>query len=227
MENNLVKVLDHGFLRLVDHMGSDLAVVRAARVSFDADWRAGNSEKSDERLLRYLLNNNHVSPFESVTFTFEVKCPIFVARQWHRHWSWRFNEVSARYTELPEEFYLPQDSKITTQSKDNKQARTDEQHPQAHDISYHIMSSCKKSFANYKFLLELGCPRELARSVLPVATYIRFFATANLRSVLNFLDLRDHNHAQYESRVYAQAMKKLIVPIVPVIMGIKYGNKQS
>ena len=102
-----MKVLDHGYVRLVDHMGSDLSVVRAARVSYDADWRTGEDEGKDAKLIHYLMKNHHTSPFESVTFTFEVKAPIFVFRQWHRHRTWAFNEVSARYSKLPEEFYVP------------------------------------------------------------------------------------------------------------------------
>lgn len=107
MTDKLKNVLDHGFVRLTDSMGSDLSVVRAARVSYDADWRAGDDTGSDARLIRYLWRNAHTSPFESVTFTFEVKAPIFVFRQWHRHRTWSFNEVSARYAELPSDFYTP------------------------------------------------------------------------------------------------------------------------
>lgn len=100
-----VPVLDHGFVRLVDWMGDDCSVVRAARVSYDAAWRAGEDEKGDERLIRYLWKHKHTTPFEAVTFTFEVKAPIFVFRQWHRHRTWSYNELSARYRELPEEYY--------------------------------------------------------------------------------------------------------------------------
>src|SRR5678815_1755750 len=118
-----IKCLDRGWVRLVDHMGSDLSIVRAARVSYDAAWRTGEDEKSDEKLLRYLWNHAHTSPFEAVTFTFEVKAPIFVFRQWHRHRTQSYNEMSARYTELPEEFYVPRLEDIGEQSKFNKQAR--------------------------------------------------------------------------------------------------------
>ena len=97
MQNNLVKVLDHGFVRLVDHMGSDLSVVRAARVSYAEEWRAGEDTGSDSRLINYLWKNKHSTPFEAVTFTFEIKAPIFVFRQWHRHRTWTYNELSGRY----------------------------------------------------------------------------------------------------------------------------------
>src|SRR6266850_3605321 len=116
-------VLDHGFVRLVDYMGDDLSIVRAARVSYDADWRSGEDEGKDAKLIHYLLRNRHTSPFECVNFTFEIKCPIFVARQWHRHRTWKYSEVSARYTELPEEYYLPENETVGKQSDKNKQMR--------------------------------------------------------------------------------------------------------
>ena len=105
--NKRLDVLDHGFVRLIDYMGSDLSIVRNARVSYDAAERAGEDKGSDVRLINYLYRNRHNTPFESVTFTFEVKAPIFVLRQWMRHRSQSYNELSARYRELPEEFYMP------------------------------------------------------------------------------------------------------------------------
>lgn len=208
-------VLDHGFVRLVDSMGSDLSIARAARVSYDAAWRAGEDKGSDARLINYLWKNKHTSPFEAVQFTFEVKAPIFVLRQWHRHRTWSYNEISARYAQLPEEYYVPELSQITTQSTDNKQMRTNEQHPQAKDIQQFIQYMNHLSHKEYKTLIELGCPRELARSVLPVGTYSHMFASVNLANLLRFIDLRLHDHAQYEIRVYAEAMLELIEEVVP------------
>jgi thymidylate synthase (FAD) len=197
-------------------MGNDLSVVRAARASYDAEWRTGQDEGSDEKLIRYLMRNQHTSPFEAVSFTFEVKAPIFVLRQWHRHRTWSYNEVSARYTELPNEFYVPEADQITTQSTSNKQMRTDEPHPYAGLLHGHIADICAVAHKNYKWLLEQGCPRELARGVLPLNTYSRMFATVDLHNLFHFLKLRLHPHAQYEIRVYAQAMLDLVEPIVPV-----------
>lgn len=211
----MIKVLNHGFVRLVDSMGSDLSVVRSARVSYDAEWRAGDDEGKDIRLLNYLVKNKHTSPLEAVTFTFEVKAPIFVFRQWHRHRTWAFNEVSARYSQLPEEYYVPLEEHITTQAVDNKQMRTEEKNQYADQLRAAINSSCEDSFTVYKDLIILGCPRELARGVLPVNTYSHMFATVNLLNLFRFLGLRQHSHAQYEIRVYADAMLKLIEPIVP------------
>jgi len=210
-----IKVLDHGLVRLVEHMGSDLSIVRNARVSYDAAWRTGEDAGKDAKLLNYLVKNGHTSPFESCVFTFEVKAPIFVFRQWHRHRTWSFNEISARYAELPEEFYTPDLDKITGQSASNKQMRTEEQHPEAARIQALIFQQCEQSFGTYQTLIAEGCPRELARSVLPVGTYSHMFATVDLHNLMHFLRLRLHSHSQYEIRVYAEAMLKLIEPIVP------------
>lgn len=210
-----IKVLDHGLVRLVESMGSDLSIVRNARVSYDAEWRAGEDEGKDIKLLNYLVKNRHTSPFESCVFTFEVKAPIFVFRQWHRHRTWAFNEISARYAELPEEFYVPEVEQITTQSASNKQMRTDTTHPEAGWMRAVIKSQCMSAFEVYKQLIAEGCPRELARSVLPVGTYSHMFATVDLHNLMHFLKLRLHAHSQYEIRVYAQAMLELIEPIVP------------
>lgn len=211
-----IDVLDHGFVRLIDHMGNDLSIVRNARVSYDAAWRAGEDQGSDERLINYLYKNGHNTPFESVTFTFEVKAPIFVFRQWHRHRTQSYNEISARYRPLPSEFYIPAIEQITTQSDDNKQMRTDEQNEFAQYIQQLIKVQNASAFDIYNELLEKGCPRELARSVLPVSTYSHMFATMNLHNLFRFLAERIHPHAQYEIRVYAEAMLELIEAIVPV-----------
>lgn len=220
MSPDSIKCLDHGFIRLVDSMGNDLSIVRAARVSHDAAWRAGENEGSDHRLIRYLWHNKHVSPFEAVTFTFEVKAPIFVFRQWHRH-KWSFNELSGRYRELPEEFYTPDPMVIGTQAAKNKQARDTSDTNQTllcarRQQTGILRRQNEAAFATYKALLGAGWPRELARTILPLGTYSHMFATANLRSVLHFLDLRDHSHAQHEIRVYAQAIRELIRAVVPV-----------
>lgn len=211
-----IKVLNHGLVRLVDHMGSDLAIARSARVSYAAEWRAGEDEGKDAKLIDYLIRNHHTSPLEAVTFTFEVKAPIFVLRQWHRHRTWSYNEVSARYSELPEEFYVPEVSQITTQSASNKQMRTDEIHPDADEFQRAVLNSCADSFGLYKRLIARGMPRELARGVLPMNTYSHMFASVDLHNLAHFLRLRLHSHSQYEIRVYAQAMLDLIGPIVPV-----------
>lgn len=212
----MIKVLNHGHVRLVESMGSDLSIVRNARVSYDAEWRAGEDDGKDAKLINYLTKNGHTSPLEAVKFTFDIKAPIFVLRQWHRHRTWSYNEVSARYTELPEEFYIPELSQITTQSKSNKQMRTDEVNIEAEYIQQDITNSCEEAFATYRHMIGRGCPRELARGVLPLNTYSHMFATVDLHNLAKFLKLRLHEHAQYEIRVYAQAMLELIEPVAPV-----------
>lgn len=212
----MIKVLNHGHVRLVESMGSDLSVVRNARVSYDAEWRSGEDEGKDAKLINYLVKNGHTSPLEAVQFTFDIKAPIFVLRQWHRHRTWSYNEVSARYTELPEEFYVPEVSQITTQSSSNKQMRTNEQHPAASMIQGEIKNMCNYAFHVYKKMLANGVPRELARGVLPLNTYSHMFATVDLMNLAKFFKLRLHEHAQYEIRVYAQAMLELVEPLVPV-----------
>lgn len=486
---NKIKVLDHGYIGLFEHMGSDLSIVRNARVSYDAEWRTGEDAGKDSKLLKYLLDNNHTSPFEAVTFTFDIKCPIFVARQWHRHRTWciagdtpiiferpcdgksypkslegvvksfrdpaqrerlsgmrlrapggsvkildawhsgckkvyalrtkygevsaskdhvfktpdgpsrlgdspkyvmafarvgaakewgtpdytpsevaqerwvefldgyevsdlgrvrsywgqgarkkaakpffkritvnnvgrsvvgvksfclqvsrlvagafigdigewqvlhkndnprdnrvsnlylgsaadnsndqyfnggrvrgrevpvevldikaagmqetydltvtgdhwftannlvvhnSYNEISARYAQLPAEYYLPDASQITTQSKSSKQARTTEQHHAADAWRTSFDEHCRLAFEAYEAALRDGVPRELARSVLPMATYTHFFGTVNLLNLIKFLRLRLHPHAQWEIRQYAYAILELITPVVPVTMG--------
>ena len=217
-----VKVLDHGLVRLVDHMGSDVSVARAARVSYDAAWRAGEDAGSDEKLLNYLWKHQHTTPFEAVTFTFEVKAPIFVFRQWHRHRTQSYNELSARYRELPEEYYLPDPGIVGTQAKKNKQGRdtkeimTGEERALREAEVGMLREQCEAAFRTYKLLLEAGWPRELARSILPVNTYSQMFTSMNLRNLLHFLTLRCDAHAQHEIRVYADAMRDLARTIVPV-----------
>lgn len=216
-----IHVLDHGYVRLVESMGSDLTIVRSARVSYNADWRTGEDAGKDEKLIQYLMRHRHTTPFESVTFTFEIKAPIFVFRQWHRHRTWSYNEISARYTELPEEFYVPRTVDIGAQSTATKQART------ILDLTQEEMAMraverekyerhCRGAFDLYATLLSRGWPRELARSCLPVSTYSKMFGTVNLHNLLHFLKLRLDPHAQYEIRVYAEAILQLIQPIVPI-----------
>ena len=223
----MIKCLDHGFVRLVDHVGNDLSVVRAARVSHDAVWRTGVDEGKDEKLIHYLMKNHHTTPFEMVDFTFEIQAPIFVFRQWHRHRTWSYNEVSARYTELPEVFYVPDLEKIGSQDEKNKQVRNIKDPARQYRVetgfNYALNQSrdlyidkCKAAFDTYRFLLNRGWPRELARSILPVSTYSHMFAKVDLHNLLHFLGLRLHAHAQYEIRVYADAMYRLVKDIVPI-----------
>lgn len=211
------KCLDHGYVRLIDHMGNDLSIVRSARVSYDAAWRAGEDKGSDDRLIKYLWKNRHTSPFESVVFTFEVKAPVFIIRQWQRHRMWSYSELSGRYKEMPNEFYIPREAHIGQQSTSNKQMRdmVEPDLPQMQAVQA-LREFMPTAWEQYQKLLKIGTPREIARSVLPSAIYTQMFCTVNLLNLLKFIQLRDHSHAQYEIQVYARAMLNLIRPIVPV-----------
>lgn len=237
----LIPCLDHGFVRLVSYMQpvpnsegqrsisnhdwtGDLEVVRSARVSYNADWRTGDDAGKDAKLLNYLVDNHHTSPFESMVFTFEVKAPIFVFRQWHRHRTWSYNEVSARYTEMTDEFYVPKPEHIGTQSTSNKQVRdipdalqrNVDQWGWTEECSALINESCQTAMERYKLLLSFGVPRELARGVLPVNTYSRMFATVDLHNLMRFLTLRLHPHAQWEIQQYARALLVLVRQVCPL-----------
>jgi thymidylate synthase (FAD) len=209
-----IDVLDHGYVRLVDSMGGDLSVVRAARVSHSADWRAGADTGSDAKLIRYLWAHKHTTPFEAVTLTFEIKAPIFVFRQWHRHRTQSYNEVSARYSVLPSEFYVPAVEQIGQQSTANKQGRQASFRDRAVELGRYT-AACEAATALYADLLAADWPRELARMVLPVSVYSRMFTTMNLLNCFRFLTLRDDAHAQREIRVYAAAMLALLADVCP------------
>lgn len=222
-------VLDHGLVRLVDHMGSDLSIVRAARVSYDAAWRAGEDEDKDKKLMRRLWSGKsssasslpelpkHSTPFESVTMTFEIMAPIFVFRQWHRHRTQSYNELSARYRELPETFYSPDPAYVGRQSDSSKQGRDlshEDLERRAHEVQI-LERHCKAAFSLYKNLLESGWPKELARVVLPMGTYSHMFTTMNLLNFFKFATLRCDLHAQYEIRVFAEAMVRIVSTFAP------------
>ena len=173
--SDVINVLDHGLIRLVDHRGDDLSIVRSARVSYNAEWRTGEDAGKDEKLINYLVKNRHTSPMECVQFTFEVKAPIFVFRQWHRHRTWSYNEVSARYSELPEEFYIPTPEHVGVQSTSNKQMRVLEGNAglTAKDVEFinDLQRHSQEGFSLYRKHLEAGVPRELARCLLGLNTY--------------------------------------------------------
>lgn len=209
-----IPLLNHGFIELVDYMGDEQSILRAARVSYNSDSIATDHAK-DEKLIAYLLKNKHTSPFEHVVFTFHVCCPIFVARQWMRHRTASYNEISARYTALPAEFFVPAAETIGRQSSSNKQMRTFDPNLNAGLIQEIIRLQGEAAFTAYNNLLAYDCPRELARSVLPVGTYTRYYFTMNLHNLFHFLELRLHEHAQHEIQVYGQAILKIIKKLAP------------
>lgn len=199
----MVKVESLGSVELIDSMGDDLSIIRAARVSYGKTPGEEFDEQKDGRLMRYLLKNGHWSPFEHTSLTFRVECPIFIARQWMRHRSWSFNEYSARYKEVEDRFYMPLTWR--TQSKDNKQMSGGELSTRKSLLAdTFVVDTLNNAYSTYKSLLQLGVSREQARSVLPVGAYTEFYATASIRSVLHFLEQRLHPHAQTEIRHLAE-----------------------
>jgi len=203
------KVLDSGFVRLIDFMGGDARVLDSARVTFGS---VSKGEERDRRLIDYLLAHAHLSPFEHSTFQFQIKCPIFVARQWMRHRWGSYNEVSARYTEVKEEFYIPE--KFRAQDKVNKQGSVAADLPQEKLLETY-RATLHQSYQAYHALIEAGVAREMARMALPVSQYTQFYWTLNARSLMNFLSLRTDGHAQYEIRVYADAIGEMFRAKMP------------
>lgn len=216
-DKNYVPVLDHGFVGLVDHMGSDSAIVQAARVSYGA----GTKQVQDDRnLIRYLMRHEHTTPFEMCEVKFHIKLPIFVMRQLVRHRTASMNEYSARYSVLTDEFYIPELEQIQKQSTSNKQGR--EEAEWGFEEKRGVQHAFQRNFFNaYKDYTELlgkddqGLARELARSVLPVGGYTELYWKANLKNFLHMARLRMDPHAQWEIREFASAMYNLVKPLFP------------
>ena len=210
--DNHVKVLDgQGWVGLIDHLGCEATIVNAARVSFGK--LKNNMDERDISLLAYLIDNQHTSPLEHVVFTFSIHCPLFVRGQWHRHRTWSYNEISRRYTEIDMEFYTP--GKLRRQSENNRQASYADDDFDDEALRQLIARQNADSLALYEKLLANGVCREQARGVLPQNMMVTFWGTVDLANLLHFLDLRDSEHAQWEIREYAIAIKKLIKPLIP------------
>lgn len=202
-----MRVLDHGFVDLLNVDGDDYTVLEAARVSTGAQARKG--DEKDRKLIRYLMKNHHHSPFEMIDFKFHIKLPIFVMRQLVRHRVSSLNEMSGRYRELPTTFYVP--SEWRKQDTKNKQGSAESFSNLDSDMFLHkLFEAYSMIEETYSFFLEQGVARELARIVLPVSTYTEIYWKINFRSLMNFLHLRLDEHAQWEIRQYAQAIDKLL-----------------
>tara|TARA_B000000557_G_scaffold59022_1_gene45857 strand:- start:4338 stop:5300 length:963 start_codon:yes stop_codon:yes gene_type:complete len=208
-----IKCLDKGFVRLVDSMGGDDAIVQAARVSYGK----GTSKLSQDRgLIRYLMRHRHSTPFEMVEFKFHCKMPIFVARQWVRHRTANINEYSLRYSEARDEFYYPDPDHIQFQSALNKQGRMGDVPLELKQrVTKYFKDISDKSFAIYSELNEAGVARELARAILPVNLYTEWYWKNDLHNLLHFIGLRSDSHAQYEIRVFSDAMAESVKKVAP------------
>ncbi len=211
------KVLDKGFVRLVDYLGSDERIVQSARVSYG---KGTKSIRQDKGLINYLLRNQHTSPFEQVVFTFHVKLPIFVARQWIRHRTARVNEISGRYSVMDDDFYVPSEKDIALQSTDNKQGRSLSKVPAQlkKKVLRMLQSGQKRAYTEYQGLLKDDLARELARINLPLSLYTQWYWQIDLHNLLRFLKLRLDAHAQLEIRSYAEVLRKLAAKVCPVTM---------
>ena len=211
-------VLDKGFVRLIDYLGSDDRIAQAARVSYGEGTKTYRENKG---LIDYLLRNEHTSPFEQVNFTFHLKMPIFVARQWIRHRTARVNEISGRYSVMKNEYYLPDPENIAKQSESNKQGRENE--PVSPALQKRVLEDFerdqKTSHATYEAMLDRGIARELARINLPLSVYTEFYWQMDLHNLFHFLKLRMHLHAQYEIRVYADEIFSIIEKVCPLACG--------
>lgn len=208
-----LKVLDHGIVRLLNVYGTDQDILDAARISYSSNKGKSHTEAEDRGLIRYLLCNGHTSPFEMVEVKFYMRMPIFVARQAVRHRTANLNEISARYSELPTDFYLPE--AFRGQSNSNKQMSEGLVDDQAAALAAYL-NACTTAMEAYQRLLNLGVARELARGVLPVSTYTEWVWKIDLHNLMHFLRLRLHPHAQHEIQVYGQAMYDLLKPRLPL-----------
>ncbi len=229
MENKLYKaipVLDQGFIRVIDYMGDDGAVVQAARVSYG---RGTKKFSEDRGLIRYLMRHHHTTPFEMCEIKFHVKLPVFVARQWIRHRTASVNEYSARYSILNREFYIPAPEQLSTQSQENRQGRGNVlQGDEAVRVLDILREDSARNYADYQEMLNEddegniidpkrnGLARELARMNLPLNIYTEWYWKCDLHNLLHFLSLRADSHAQHEIRVYADAMMEALRAWVPI-----------
>ena len=214
-------VLDHGFIRVIDYMGDDAAITQAARVSYG---RGTRSVQNDAGLIRYLMRHAHSTPFEMCEVKLHVKLPVFVARQWIRHRTANVNEYSARYSILDREFYIPAPEHINAQSSVNAQGRGEvlagEEAARVLEI---LKADSTRCYDNYEAMIsddgQAGLARELARMNLPANVYTQWYWKVDLHNLFHFLALRADAHAQWEIRVYAEAICKLVADWVPAAYG--------
>lgn len=207
MTNRKIDVLDYGYVELIDQMGDDFRILEAARMSTGAEARKG--DEKDRRLIRYLYTQGHVSPFEQCLYTFKLKMPLFVIAQWNRHRTARLNQSSARYQEFEWETYFPKEWR--KQDTTNKQGSGDAfTWTKQHDITEALNLAYDEAESFYDGALYEGVAREQARIIMPAGQYSELIWNLDLHNLFHFLEVRDHPHAQYEIRVYAQAILKLL-----------------
>lgn len=208
-----INVLDKGFVRLVDVMGDDQSIVDAARVSYA---KGTKSTRSNRGLIRYLMRQGHMNPFEMCEIKVHIKAPIFVSRQIVRHRTANINEMSARYSEVPEEYYLPDESRMNPQGGNSTQSSAEDQTVEKPlELRYGMDAILQDSFTTYSSLIDRGLARELARAVTPLGTYTQWYWKIDLRNLLHFIHLRADEHAQWEVRQYANVLADIVKVWVP------------
>lgn len=209
------RVLDKGFVRLVDYLGGDARIVQSARVSYQEGTK---TVREDAALIDYLVRHKHTSPLEQVVLTFHIKMPIFVARQWLRHRTARLNEISGRYSVMRDEFYLPDAAVVRRQSEINKQGRSQDEVPAAlQERTLELLKAGQAdAYTGYQELLDEDVARELARINLPLSLYTEMYWQIDLHNLFHFLRLRLDAHAQHEIRAYAEVMAELSRAVAPL-----------
>lgn len=248
---NTISVLDHGYVTLRNIAGptrrpslikdgvvlheqfydaDDVDPANAARFSFDGADADDRTREEDLKLASYLMKNDHTTPFEMITIWLEMQMPIFVARQFVRHRTVSINEVSARYTKLPDRFYIPDEETIGMKSASNKQGRdANKFNPIAGMFAAELIVHCREAYELYEKYLEADIAPELARMCLPLNIYTKWLWKQDLHNMMHFLRLRDHSHAQYESRQYAKAIDELLREVLPHSMELydKYRRQDN
>jgi thymidylate synthase (FAD) len=248
-----MKVLDHGYIKIVETWGSDERIIEAARMSTDKGFQGWGPihydycparydtaahcaceegpRQGDEKLLRYLWVNHHATPFEMAGAIIEVQAPIFVFREWHRHRTQSYNELSARYTPLPDVNYVPTTDRCIAVTSSNKQAASlslrTPTHEEVLDWLWQLQHAYSVSQEVYARGLQIGIPKEVARLPVPVARYSRMRASANLRNWLSFLTLRMDLKAQYEIREYANSLRGMLLEIFPRTLSLFDENRHG
>lgn len=212
-----IPCLNKGHVMLVDYMGGDYSVVQAARTSYAQEMKHEFDQIKDTGLINYLMAHRHTTPFEMVQIKVRMKLPIFVARQWVRHRTASLNEVSARYTQLPDDFYLPEPENVSFQSESNKQGRGEAVDREKAEVVRDVFSRDQELlYDHYKAGIGEGVAKELARINLPVSIYTEWYWDQSLWNMLHLLSLRMDSHAQYEIRVYANALYEIVKAVAPV-----------
>ena len=215
---NEIKITGGGFVRLLDHMGSDVSIVNGARISYNKRKQIGSlMDEKDTKLVKRLMKDHHTSTLEHTVFSFHIKCPLYIRSQWHRHRTWSYSEISRRYTNVDISFFEIEDG-LRLQSSNNKQASIEEYHPKSDYYKGELRLLQKRCLDLYNLMVDDGICKEDSRGILPQFLMTEFYGTVNLNNLLKFIKLRYPKNAQWLMQLYAKALMDLAEPIVPVAM---------